>query len=361
MPGPSARRIELGAEQQSALERITRRPSAEFRSVQRALVVLAAARGATNAEIARELDCSIPFARKWRSRWNGREESLEDATRSGRPARVTPAQRAQVVKLACDRPEKTLFRDIWTYKTLQQRLLGDEGILLSESEIGRILRASELRPHCMQLWLHSPDPEFRPKVERVCDLYLRPPAGATVLCVDEKTCIQALERKHRTKPAARGKKGRYEFEYIRHGVTNLFAAFEVRTGKVFGECRDRRKADDLLAFMEGVARRYPTGDVYIVWDNLNIHGGERWLQFNERHGGRFHFVFTPKHASWVNQVEIWFSILQRRLLTHGDFATHDALVTSVVGFIDVWNANEAHPFRWTFRGRFAQHPERSAA
>lgn len=107
--------------------------------------------------------------------------------------------------------------------------------------------------------------------------------------------------------------------------------------------------------MEAVARRYPTGDVYVVWDNLNVHCGEAWERFNERHGGRFHFVHTPKHASWMNQVEIWFSLLHRRVLKHGHFPTAEAMVERIARFIGHWNRVEAHPFRWTFRGRFTQH------
>lgn len=193
------------------------------------------------------------------------------------------------------------------------------------------------------------------------ELYVSPPKGATVLCVDEKTCVQALSRKHPSKPAAPGKAGRLEFEYVRHGTTTLLAAFDVRTGRVFGQCRKQRRAEDLLSFMDEVAKAYPTGDVYIVWDNLNIHGGERWAEFNARHGNRFHFVFTPKHASWVNQIEVWFSILHRRVIKYGTFQNVDVLKLSVLSFIEWWNAEEAHPFRWTFRGRFAQHHDRAAA
>jgi len=208
----------------------------------------------------------------------------------------------------------------------------------------------------MRLWLHSPDPEFAPKVQRICELYRAPPPGSTVLSIDEKTCIQALARRYPTVYPAPGRLGRFEFEYKRHGTLVLLAAFDIRTGQLFGQCRPRRTAEDLLQFMGAVAQRYPRGEVYTIWDNLNIHCGERWRQFNERHGGRFHFVYTPKHASWVNQVEIWFAILQRRVLRYGNFRSREELRARVEGFIEHWNENEAHPFRWTFRGRFRQHP-----
>ena len=134
----------------------------------------------------------------------------------------------------------------------------------------------------------------------------------------------------------------------------LLAAFDVRSGAVYGECRDRREAKDLVEFMEAVAKRMP-GKVIVVWDNLNVHheGQEhRWSAFNARHGGRFTFVHTPKHASWMNQVECWFSILDRRVLRHASFPDVAAVNQRVSGFIDHWNQCEAHPFNWTFRGSF---------
>jgi transposase len=157
------------------------------------------------------------------------------------------------------------------------------------------------------------------------------------------------------RPPLPGRPARSDFEYQRHGTRTLIGAFDIRTGEVFAHVRPKRRAQELMAFMEDVARRYPTGDVYIVWDNLNIHLGEAWRCFNERHRRRFHFVYTPIHASWVNQIEIWFGILQRRVLRYGDFRNTAELERKLVAFVRHWNAHEAHPFRWTFRGRFAEH------
>jgi transposase len=201
------------------------------------------------------------------------------------------------------------------------------------------------------MWLHSPDPDFRTKVRRICDLYVSPPEGATIVCVDEKPGMQALEHRYPMQAAGSQRAGRKEFEYRRHGTVTLIAAFDARTGQMFGQCR-RRTADGLVSFMESLAKRYPTGDVYVVWDNLNTHHGNRWRAFNERHGGRFHFVHTPLHASWVNQIEIWFGILARRVLKHGSFASAAERRRRVLAFIQHWNRREAHPFRWTFRGRW---------
>jgi hypothetical protein len=213
-------------------------------------------------------------------------ETLDDAPRTGRPARVPIAAHYELIKLACQRVDehKAPFREVWTLRALADALERETGIQMSKSEVARILEGAALQPHRVRMWLHSPDPD-------------------------------------------------------------------TRSGRVFGQCR-RRTAKGLLAFMAALAKRYPTGPVYVVWDNLNIHHGERWCAFNERHGGRFHFVHTPLHASWVNQIEIWFSILARRVLKLGSFASAAELRRRVLAFITHWNRAEAHPFRWTFRGKW---------
>lgn len=339
------------------LEAIVRARSSEAGLVLRARIVLLAALGRSNFAIARALGCQESTVRKWRERFRSYPKlaSLRDAARTGRPSSVPMFVRLELIKLACKRPAdcKLPFRSVWTLDALQGALARATRIVLSKTEIRRILAVEEIRPHHIRLWLHSPDPQFRSKVRAICDLYLmRPAASDTVLCIDEKTGMQALEHRYPFKAPARGRPGRREFEYRRHGTRTLFAAFNPHTGDVFGECSVTRKATDLLRFMERVAKRYPTGKVTVVWDNLNIHHGDAWEAFNLRHGGRFRFVYTPIHASWVNQVEIWFSVLARRVLKHASFANPADLVRAVEGFIAHWNEHEAHPFRWTFRGRF---------
>jgi hypothetical protein len=248
---------------------------------------------------------------------------------------------------------------VWTRPSLRAALLAQTGVRMSLSEIGRTLRCGGLRPHRVRLWLHSPDPQFREKVERICALYLAPPRNATVLCIDEKPGMQALEHRYPIHFNERDGVVRREFEYVRHGTSTLLAAFNVETGRVFGRCR-RRTAAGLLRFMDEIASQYPDGDVYVIWDNLNVHHGPRWREFNERHGGRFHFVYTPKHASWVNQVEIWFSLLARGVLKNGSFATRQELEAAVRFYITTWN-RAARPFRWTFRGDFRPYRLLSAA
>lgn len=354
-PGPNATPISLTPDQRCEMEPLARSMTAPYRDVVRAKIVLLAAEGATNAEVSRRVGESENTVRLWRDRFaaGGTKKSLQDQPRSGRPAMVSTATRCELIKLACSRPDdkRAPFRDIWTQATLAEALHAETRVRLSRSEIGRILRAEEIRPHRVRMWLHSPDPDFTPKVEAICKLYLDPPKDGVVVCVDEKTGIQALGRKHPGRPAVPGRDGRREFEYLRRGTRCLLAGFSPHTGQVYGDVRATRTAEDTLEFMNGLAARYPDRRVHVIWDNLNTHHGDRWIEFNKAHGGRFTFTYTPIHASWVNQVEIWFGILHRRVLKYGEFDSVEHLAERLLGFIDHWNHFEAHPFRWKFRGK----------
>jgi hypothetical protein len=183
-------------------------------------------------------------------------DALDDAPRTGRPPLIPLSIRCEVVQLACDRPDgsKVPFRDRWTLGSLRSSIAQQTGWLLSKTEIRRILRDEQLRPHRVRMWLHSPDPGFRRKVRAICDLYCQPPKRATVLCIDEKTGMQALERTHPFRPARPGRDGRLEFEYKRHGTRALIAAFDTQTGRVFARCGRKRREKDLLRFMEALAK-----------------------------------------------------------------------------------------------------------
>lgn len=356
MPGPSAAAVTLSPELREFLESIVRSQTAEVRLVRRAQIALLAEQNVSNAEIARKLDFTEKTVRLWRARIASYPDllSLFDRPRSGRPRDVPLEVRLQLVRLACERPEddKTPFRDIWTQEALQEALIAECGWWLSTSEIGRILRARDIRPHRIRMWLNSQDPDFGAKARKVCRYYLDPPPGATVLCIDEKRLFA-----HERLAPLRAANGRWpvrkEFGYRRKGTSTLLGAFDVRTGEVYGECRPRRTAADLLEFLETLADHIP-GQVVVIWDNLNVHmdgADHRWSEFNTRHGGRFTFVYTPIHASWLNQIEIWFSTLERRLLRHGSFASVEVLTQRVEDFIRHYNTHEAHPYRWTFRAQ----------
>ena len=359
--GPLAEPVRMPRPVYRELKMLVRRHRAPFAVVQRARMVLAARAGQTTAMIARTLGCSDRTVRKWKSRFAAAPllHSLDDSPRSGRPAQVPTWVRCKLVQIACDRPDGdfTPFREVWTTGALAMELARVTGFDLSESEVGRILRNAELRPHRVRQWLHSPDPYFEQKARKVCDLYLNPPKNAVVLCIDEKP-LQVLQRAHPTHVDPYDGAVRYEFEYKRHGVQVLLAAFDIRTGRTVTRVVPQRTADATVSFMNEVARRYPDREIYVVWDNLSTHRdgpSERWTRFNARHGGRFHFIFTPTHASWLNQVEIWFSILQRRVLEHGDFSCRQQQRAAVDAFASYWNRVERHPFRWTWRVLERQH------
>lgn len=356
MPGVCATPVKLPSVLRKTLQRRARSLKASHRDVVRAQIALLSEQGLPNAEIARQVGCDIKTARKWRRRIAAipDESSLRDEPRSGRPPAVSPEVHQHLIHLACARPEdsKAPFETIWTLSSLSSALARQTGVLLSRSEVWRVLQGTALRPHRVRIWLHSPDPDFRLKVAALCRLYIRPPQGATVLCIDEKPGIQALEHRHPLRPCAPDRPVRKEFEYIRHSTCSLLASLDVRTGEVLGHCGPKRDAQTLLAFMERVAAHYPTGPIYIIWDNLNIHHGPRWVEFNARHGFRFRFIYTPLHASWVNQIEQWFSVLTRRVLRHASFRSLAELAERILAFITYWNHEEAHPFRWTFRGRW---------
>lgn len=329
-------------------------------------MLLMARRGVSAPEIGRRLGCSDRCVRKWKARFAAEQTlgCLDDRPRAGRPARIALHVRCELVRIACERidEKRTKFRDVWSYGALADELKRRTGVQISISEVGRILRFAELRPHNVKQWLHSPDPAFSAKAKKICQLYLNPPNDGVVLCIDEKP-LQALQRLHPTHLSPTDASVRFEFEYKRHGTQSLLAAFDISDGNVVASVVPHRSADALLDFLKQVAREHPRGRIYVVWDNLNIHydgRDKRWTRFNRQHGGRFRFIYTPKHASWMNQVEIWFSILHRRILRYGSFASLKDQRAQVLKFIRHWNGHEKHPFRWTWRCDSRQNPKRQA-
>jgi len=246
-------------------------------------------------------------------------------------------------------------RNTWTHESLREFLVATGRVReISSSEVGRILEDADLKPHRVRSWCHSTDPDFEHKMRRIVRLYVKRPPGEPVLCVDEKTGMQALSRGRDLQPSQSGRPGRQEFEYRRNGTRCLFACFNVGTGKVLGRCTETRKREDFFCFMDEVASTYRQRRVHVVLDNLNTHKdtsrGSFITEWNRGHRSRFVFHYTPTHGSWLNQVELWFAIVSRRVLRHGNFRSPDELVASIERFIDEWNEWEAHPFRWTYLG-----------
>jgi transposase len=344
-----AKRIEVVVEDRRELERIVRSRTAERRIVERARIVLAAAEGRSAARIASEVGCSEPTVKKWRRRFEADGlAGLTDLPRPGRPLVHGAETRAKLIALACTRPAETpegLRRDRWTHRELAER------VGMSESQAHEILRKAEIKPHLLEQWVMSElGPDFDAQAATVCGLYLDPPEGALVVSIDEKTGIQA---KAPTKPdvqARPGKPARREHEYKRNGTQNLFAALRVHSGEVSAMPSKTRNRYDLLRFLDQLEREIPAGrQVIAITDNLSTRTTaevEQWLNDHPH----WQFVFTPKHASWLNQVEIFFSILARRLLKRGAFNNENDLAQQMLAFVETYNQT-ARPFNWTYTGK----------
>ena len=363
-PGPVARGVMIPLLERPRVETLAAQTHAAFEVVRRARAILALAKGTAPCEVAKGLGWAVRTVHKWRARWEAAPavDTLQDGDRPGRPAEISMATRCDVVQLACDKPSAELFREKWTQQSLAEQIERWTDVEISRSSVQRILNAEGLRPHRTRVWLHSPDPDFREKTKRICDLYVQPaPKDTVILCVDEKP-MQAISRRFGDR-RIRDASTREDYEYRRNGTCCLLGAVNVKTGRVHGRVVLRRTAEALIHFMSHLARVYEGKHVIIVWDNLNTHydgKDRRWENFNKKHNGRFEFVYTPIHASWVNQIEQWFSVLQRRLLRHGSFEHVGHLKDRVEGFIRWWNLNERKPTRWTFDGNFSHYRQRAA-
>jgi transposase len=349
--------IRLTRKEKRDLEGIVRYDSGEARFHRRARMVLLADHGESVSAIAERVGSSRSRVRQWLHRFgNERFEGLEDAERSGRPSEITSLERHQVVATACRSPREFGFeREIWSHATLALALMSSKLVeSISSRTVGRILDEADIKPHRIKMWCHSDDPDFQDKMKAIVNLYTKPPKREPILCIDEKTGMQALSRSRELRRPEPDREGRHEFEYKRNGTRCLFACFHVGTGKVVGRCTKQRKRPDFLSFMNLVASTYRQRRIHVVMDNLNTHRdttqGAFITDWNKRHGNRFVFHYTPTHGSWLNQIELWFGIVTRRVLRYGNFRSPDELINAIDAFIEAWNTKEAHPFRWTYTG-----------
>lgn len=299
--------------------------------------MLAAADGSSNRQIAAALKIPAITVGKWRRSFalDGRE-GLRDLPRSGRPAKHGAAVRQRVQTRVCQQPEA---QSRWTVRTLAAELG------LPSSTVHAMLVAAKLQPHRIRTFTFSPDPDFEAKLLDIVGLYLNPPENALVLCVDEKPSIQALDRTQPLLPLSAKKPRSWTNEYVRHGTQTLLAALEIATGKVVAHVRDRRTSVDFLSFMNDVVKSYPTGELHVVLDNLNIHKNEAAKQWLLRHPG-VHFHYTPTHASWMNLIECFFSILTRQALTQSVQRSRKDLKDFLLRYLDQYSENPT-PFTWT--------------
>ena len=329
----------LTAEEQETLLRWARRPKSAQALAQRARLVLVCAQGKSNTAVSREMGLTLQTIGKWRSRFVvHRLEGLLDEPRPGAPRQIGDTAVERVLTLTLE----TTPRDAthWSTRSLARRCG------MSQSAVSRIWRAFALQPHRSETFKLSRDPLFVEKVRDIVGLYLNPPDRALVLCVDEKAQIQALNRTQPLLPMRPGQIERRTHDYQRHGTTSLFAALDVASGKVIGECHRRHRSIEFRTFLETVDATVPKNlDVHLVLDNYGTHKTpaiRRWLV---RHP-RYHVHFTPTSASWMNLVERWFATLTERQLRRGVHRSTAELEAALRRYLAAHN-QLAKPFVWT--------------
>ncbi|WP_327359821.1 IS630 family transposase [Streptomyces sp. NBC_01304] len=329
------------------LEQLAVSMKAQVRDVLRARIVLAAAEGLSNGAIAREVAASVNTVRKWRGRFaRCGMKGLRDAARSGRPRIYDDLVRVAVVAAATQSPPDGAAT--WSHRSIAEQVAGTVFAAISASQVGRILADLDLKPHKVTGWLTRRDtPGFWERAKDICDLYRNPPEGAVILSIDEKTAIAARSRKHPGRRAAPGRPARQEFEYIRHGTVSLVAALDVTTGEVLTEVITRNNAATFTAFLDQLdAAIAPGKEIHVVLDNGSSHTAKHTKAWLSGHP-RWHVHWTPPHASWLNQVELVFSALTRRVLRHGDFTSRGDLIAKMNDYM-VHRNETAKPFRWTY-------------
>lgn len=332
--------IVLSKEQKHQLK-TSIKPTTQYRYVQRVNTILLASEGKNNKQIARKVGLSVVAISHWRTRFAKYGiDGLNDLQRSGKPPKYGHQERLKVIDVACQPPS---FKTRWTLRELAEKT----GI--SKSQLHRIMHELDLKPHQFKMWLFSSDPEFEKKQADIVGLYLNPPKNAFVVCLDEKTGLQANSATHERLPMVPGQVERREFGYKRHGVLALYAAMKVHEGEVFAKAEEKHTHVEFLSFLGEVYGKWGQNrELHIVMDNFSAHKTSEVMRWAEEHTS-VHFHFTPTHASWLNQIELWFSILSRQLLSKQDFKSVSDLTRQLFAFIEEYDKN-AKPFAWTYKG-----------
>lgn len=320
------------------LERRVRNRTANARDVQRARLILMYLDGYTKVEISRQVGLSRMRVYDWINRFNADGlPGLEEREGRGRKEAYTPAQRRRIVETVCRKPKQGLSR--WSVRTLAKHLSIDK------DKVHRVLKEHDLHPHRLRTFNFSPDPQFAEKLLEVVGLYMDPPENAIVLCMDEKTGIQALDRTQPILPLRASKPRAWSNEYVRHGTRCMLAAVEIETGKATTWVNKTRRTDDFIKFMNQIVKAYPRKRLCVIMDNLNTHKGKAAQAWLAEHP-RVSFHYTPTHASWVNLAECFFSIVSKQALDQAVHLSGRELERALGEFVKLYN-EQAGPFVWT--------------
>jgi transposase len=338
--------VELTADERAELRDLVYSAHVPATVAMRARIVLWRAENRLKKDIAVMAGVSRPTVDLWLSRYGAEGiTGLVDQARGAGREQVPVSVRARIVALTRTSPPVETGLSHWSSREMGKFIQRTEGVSVSHHYVAKLWRENGLKPHRQGTFKVSKDPEFARKVADVVGLYLDPPGGAVVLCLDEKTQIQALDRTQPLLPIEFDAAERRTHDYVRHGTTNLFAALNVGTGEVLGQCMPTRNGADFLAFLKKAVKPHAGKDIHIVMDNLSTHTTpdvEAWREKNPH--VRFHF--TPVGSSWINQIETWFGIITRQSIRRGTFTSVKVLIKQISDYIDHWNT-AAKPFTWT--------------
>ena len=336
--------LDLKSEELTELQFIARSSKAEKRLVERARIILCWYEGKSFVETQQELNVSEVVINKWRQRFiKQRLKGLTDAPRSGKPPVFSAVRKASVIELATKKPGKGYTN--WS----QRRIAKEMG--MSQSKVQQILKQADLKPHKIEYWCgKSTDVEFESKMVNIVGLYMDPPQNALVLCVDEKTQIQALDRTQPILPLKEKAPKRLTATYKRNGTVALLAALSVHKGEITAKTVDKNNAENFLGFLKELYRKYSRKHLHIIVDNLTVHKHkivEEWVSSKKR----ITLHFTPTYSSWLNQIEIWFNMLTKDVLKGGIWKTRKQLIDQLMKYVKTYNEERAKPFKWTYTGK----------
>ena len=318
---------------------------AESRSVRaidarRARIILLFAEGHSWDEVCEILECSRGFVARWRRRFlEERLAGMYGRHQGQKPHRLTPSLEARILKVTQQRPSDGSTH--WSSRRLGEQL----GV--SHMMVARVWKKHGLKPHLLERYMASSDPDFETKAADIIGLYLNPPAHAAVFCVDEKTAIQALDRKDPVLPLSPGRVERHGFEYYRHGTLSLYAAFNTKTGEVLGKTAPRHTSAEFVAFLGEIVASQPRNKaIHVIADNLSAHKTKQVAQFLEEHPN-VELHFTPTYSSWLNQVELWFGKVQRDVISRGVFTSVADLKRKLMHYIRQYN-KKPRTVKWKY-------------